>query len=185
MARTRKPFLVLLGVFFAMFAALQLVRPERTNPPVDPSMRLDAQLTVPREVAAILERSCRDCHTNETRWPWYSQVAPPSLLLAHDVREGRDELNFSEWGDYDAETADEQLEEICEMVTDGEMPLRPYTWLHPDARLSAADVSRLCEWTEQARRELASRPAPDDSSEVSDEGAGGPGDGGADQLEDR
>ena len=140
--RPGKPLRVLFVVLVAMFAALQLVRPERTNPPVDSSSRIDAHVSVPADVAAILERSCRDCHSNETRWPWYSHVAPVSLLLAYDVREGRDEMNFSEWGDYDAETADEMLEEICKMVTDGEMPLMPYTWLHPDARLSRADVAR-------------------------------------------
>ena len=155
MRRPGRPLLVLLLVLVVFFLALQLVRPERTNPPVDPAMRIDAHLTVPPDVAAILGRSCRDCHTHETRWPWYSHVAPPSLLLAHDVREGRDELNFSEWGDYDEETASDQLEEICEQIRDGVMPLRPYTWLHPDAKLSAADVDRLCQWTEQARAEIA------------------------------
>lgn len=164
--RPRRPVLVLLGILIVMFAALQLVRPERTNPPVDPSSRIDAHVAVPPDVAAILERSCRDCHSNETRWPWYSHVAPVSLLLAYDVREGRDEMNISEWGDYDAETADEILEEICEMVTDGEMPLRPYTWLHPGAKLSDGDVERLCEWSKQARAALK-------ASEVSDDGSGG------------
>lgn len=163
--RPGKPLLVLFAVLVAMFAALQLVRPERTNPPVDPSSRIEAHVMVPAEVAAILERSCRDCHSNETRWPWYSHVAPVSLLLARDVREGRDEMNFSEWGDYDAETTDEILEEICEMVTDGEMPLMPYTWLHPEARLSSGDVERLCEWSKQARAALK-------ASEVSHDGAG-------------
>jgi Haem-binding domain len=111
-------------------------------------------LTVPREVATILDRSCRDCHTNETRWPWYSHVAPASLLLSHDVREGRDLLNFSEWSDYDTETADEQLTEICKEVREGEMSLRPHTWLHPEAKLSSRDVEVLCAWTEKARAEV-------------------------------
>jgi hypothetical protein len=155
MPRPRRPLIVLLLVIVVMFGLLQLVRPERTNPPVDPAMRLDAHLTVPADVAAILDRSCRDCHTNETRWPWYSHVAPPSLLLSRDVRTGRDELNLSEWGNYDEEIASEQLEEICTQVKEGVMPLRPYTWLHPDSRLSSADVTRLCRWTEEALAEVA------------------------------
>jgi hypothetical protein len=152
--RWRKPLLVLSGVVFGFFVLLQAVRPERTNPPVDPANTLESHVTVPQDVAAILERSCRDCHTHETRWPWYSQIAPTSMLLARDVREARDELNFSEWGDYDAETADEQLHEMCEEVREGVMPLRPYTWLHPEAKLSPADVEVLCAWTEKARAEV-------------------------------
>ena len=158
----RKPLLVLLAIVAAMFAALQLIRPERTNPPVDPSMRIDAHVTVPPDVAAILDRSCRDCHTHETRWPWYSHVAPPSLLLSRDVREGRDELNLSEWGEYDEETSDGQLEEICTQVREGNMPLLPYTWMHPASKLSVADVTRLCDWTERARAEVAARAQADE-----------------------
>jgi hypothetical protein len=157
--RRRSPLLVLLVVVLGMFAALQLIRPDRTNPPVDPALRIDAHVTVPADIGAILDRACRDCHTNQTRWPWYSHVAPPSLLLAHDVREGRDELNFSEWGDYDEETASEQLEDICDQVRQRQMPLRPYTWMHPEARLSDDDVQRLCAWTDRARGEVAARAA--------------------------
>jgi hypothetical protein len=153
----RRPLLVLLVVVLGFFVLLQAVRPERTNPPVDPANKLDAHLTVPPDVAAILNRSCRDCHTNDTRWPWYSHVAPASLLLSHDVREGRDEMNLSEWADYDAETMDEQLAEICQQVRDGAMPLRPYTWLHREASLSSRDVELLCAWTEQARAEVKAR----------------------------
>jgi hypothetical protein len=153
----RRPLLVLIAVLFGFFVLLQAVRPERTNPPVDPANKLDAQVSVPPQVAAILDRSCRDCHTHETRWPWYSQIAPASLLLARDVREARDEMNFSEWGDYDAETADEQLHEICEQVREGAMPLGPYTWLHPAAKLSPRDVEVLCAWTETARAEVKAR----------------------------
>jgi hypothetical protein len=158
----RRPLYVLAAVVAGVFVVLQLVRPERTNPPVDPSMRLDAHVTVPADVGDILDRSCRDCHTNETRWPWYSHVAPPSLLLARDVREGRDELNLSEWGDYDGETAVEQLDEMCTQVREGSMPLLPYTWMHRAARLSPEDVTRLCEWTKRAREEVASRAEADE-----------------------
>ena len=154
-----------------MFTAIQLFPPERTNPPVDRARTLQARMPVPADIGAILERSCRDCHSNETRWPWYSRVAPASWLLAYDVRTARDEMNFSEWGDYDAEDASHLLEEACEMVREGEMPLYPYTWLHPGATLSAADVDRLCEWTEAARQEIASRaPAEDDDGHTHDAG---------------
>lgn len=148
---------IALGTAGIVLVGAQMVRPERTNPPTDPSRTLAAKHAVPETVAQILDRACRDCHSNATRWPWYSHVAPASLLLAHDVREGRDEMNLSEWADYDAETMDEQLTEICKQVRDGAMPLRPYTWLHREASLSSRDVELLCAWTEQARAEVKAR----------------------------
>jgi hypothetical protein len=145
---------VLVVVVSGLFVVMQFIRPERSNPPVDPARTLEARLAVPADVAGILERSCQDCHTHKTRWPWYSRFAPGSWLLARDVNEARDELNLSEWDSYDEETAAEQLEAMCEETKEGEMPLRPYTWLHPGARLSSADVEQLCAWTERARREI-------------------------------
>jgi heme-binding protein len=129
----------------------QLIRPARTNPRVDPAERVDAHLTVPSDVQAILDRSCRDCHTNETRWPGYSAIAPVSWYVAHDVHEGREHLNFSEWGRYDEKKARHTLEELCEEVRDGEMPVAAYTWLHPAAKLAPGDVTRLCEWSDTER----------------------------------
>jgi Haem-binding domain len=129
----------------------QFVRPDRTNPSIDPARRVDAHLTVPADVQAILDRSCRDCHTNETRWPAYSAVAPVSWYIAHDVHEGREHMNFSEWGGYDRDDAQHKLEELCEEVREGHMPVKPYTWMHPGARLAPADVDRLCKWTDTER----------------------------------
>ncbi|HEX7070773.1 MAG TPA: heme-binding domain-containing protein [Rhodothermales bacterium] len=155
MASLRRVALRGAGILLLIIVALQFVRPERTNPPVDPAERLQAHVQVPADVQAILDRSCRDCHTNETRWPWYSAVAPMSFLLVHDVTEGRDELNFSEWGQYDGETMGEQLDHICTEVREGEMPMKTYTLVHSEARLSAQDVDRLCQWTKQAGATVA------------------------------
>ena len=138
----------------ALAVLAQFWRPDHTNPTTDPSQTLAAQLPVPRDVQTILDRSCRDCHSHDTRWPWYSHVAPASWLLARDVASGRDELNFSEWGQYDPETAGEQLEAICSQVRDRAMPLPPYRLLHSEARLTAHDVETLCRWTEAARAAL-------------------------------
>ena len=140
--------LVAAGVFAA---AAQLIRPDRTNPPVNAAQRVDAHLAVPADVQAIFDRSCRDCHSHDTRWPAYSQVAPISWLVAHDVNEGREEMNLSDWGRYDRDEAREKLKDICKEVRGGHMPVRSYTWMHPGAKLSSAEVERLCAWTEQQR----------------------------------
>lgn len=120
----------------------QLVRPERSNPPVG------ATLDAPEEVLAILRRSCFDCHSNETAWPWYSAVAPASWLVAHDVEEGRKHLNFSTWGARDAEGRRDMAEEIVEEVGEGEMPLWQYLLLHGDAELDARELGTLRKWAE-------------------------------------
>jgi hypothetical protein len=131
----------------AILVVIQAARPARTNPASDPNQHIQAVLPVHPEVAATLSRSCNDCHSNNTVWPWYSNVAPVSWLLVSDVNEGRNELNFSAWGAYDREKQHKLLGKICEEVKDGEMPGTPYTLMHPNARLSNADQGKLCAWT--------------------------------------
>ena len=126
---------------------IQAVRPARTNPPVVPSQTIYAQMHVPADVRAILERSCRDCHSNETRWPWYSNVAPVSWLVVDDVNHGRSHLNFSEWAGYDEERSRELLGDIAKEVKMGEMPLRSYLMMHGDAKLGE-DAGKLISWGE-------------------------------------
>ena len=140
-----------------LFAGLQFVRPARTNPPVDPSQTMQARVQMPPEVAAIVDRSCQDCHSNATRWPWYSNVAPFSWLLVDHVNEGRQHLNLSEWGRLDTRRAGKKLEEICDEVKDGAMPIDSYTWIHRSARLSAQDVGTLCNWATAERTRMGQR----------------------------
>jgi len=120
--------------------ALQLVPIDRENPPVT------GAIDAPAEVVAILERACYDCHSNKTTWPWYSHVAPVSFLVADDVEEAREHLNFSEWDKLPADKRAHAIEEIWEEVKDDEMPLWFYTPLHPDAKLSDADRETLHVW---------------------------------------
>ncbi len=136
---------------------LQFVRPARTNPQVDPSQTIHARQQVTPQVAAILDRSCQDCHSNSSRWPWYSNVAPVSWFVIDHVNHGRSHLNLSEWGLLDNRKASKKLEEICEEVQDGEMPLESYTYIHWSAKLSPEDVKTLCEWTAAERSRIAER----------------------------
>lgn len=140
-----------------LFVGLQFVRPARTNPPVDPSQTIEARVQVPPHVASILNRSCKDCHSNATRWPWYSNVAPFSWLLIDHVNEGRDNLNLSEWGRLDNRRADDKLEEICDEVKIGAMPIGSYTWIHRKAILSQEDVKTLCDWANAERARMGQR----------------------------
>lgn len=152
MSLTRK---VAVGVVI-LAAAIQLYRPDRTNPESDPALAFGAGGQVPADVNAIVTRACADCHSNQTRWPWYSHVAPASWMLASHVRDGRAHLNFSEWGAYDVKRQTHMLEEICEVVESGDMPLGGYVLLHGDARLSASDVRSLCDWAKREAEGLTS-----------------------------
>lgn len=142
-------------ILIVLAGVIQFARPDRTNPGSDPSEHVQAVLPVHPEVAAVLSRSCNDCHSNTTVWPWYSNVAPASWLVASDVQEGRRELNFSSWRTYDGEKQQELLGEICKQVTSGEMPGRTYVLAHPAARLTQAERENVCAWTKSIARTMA------------------------------
>ena len=133
-----------------LLVLMQAVRPDRTNPASNPGEHIQAVLPVHPQVAATFSRACNDCHSNNTVWPWYSNVAPASWLVASDVNEGRQELNFSRWGAYKAERQQKLLGEICKEVVEGEMPGAAYSFAHPQARLSNADREAICTWTRTA-----------------------------------
>ena len=126
--------------------AAQIVRPPRTNPPEQPGHSIHAVSPVTPEVAGILNRSCNDCHSNSTVWPWYSQVAPASWLVALDVHRGRKAMNLSEWTSYPPKQQRELLHDVCEEAAKGEMPEAQYVAIHRKAKLSFADRQLLCNW---------------------------------------
>lgn len=142
-----------------LFLLAQFIRPTLANPPVDEKNTLYAAEPVPANVRAILERSCTDCHTSSTSWPWYSRITPVSWWLADHVKDGRKELNFSEWGGYTPRRRARKLEEICDQVKEHEMPIKSYLPLHPKAKLSDADRTALCQWSSAFRaRIIAEHP---------------------------
>jgi len=129
----KKILLIMLGVFTAGFLLIQLIPYGlgHTNPPVIAEPPWDSPQT-----RASFMQVCGDCHSNETIWPWYSHVAPVSWLIQHDVEEGREYLNVSEWGMREFEA-----EEAAEVYKEGEMPPLQYYPTHPEARLPAAERS--------------------------------------------
>jgi hypothetical protein len=126
-----------------ILVALQFVPVEKTNPPAK------GQLAAPPEVQALLHRACYDCHSHETVWPWYSNVAPASLLIASDVKEGRRKVNFSTWDQYDEQRKARKLKEIAKEVAKGDMPLFYYLPLHAGSKLTAAEREMIVKWAKQ------------------------------------
>ncbi len=130
---------IALGLLAVLLVA-QFVPVSRENPPVEEAV------SAPPAVREVLERACYDCHSHETKWPWYAYVAPVSWLIADDVEHAREHVNFSTWNRYDPEERAEKLEELSEEVEEGEMPLWYYLPLHPKARLSDGDKEILLAW---------------------------------------
>lgn len=134
--------------------AAQLVRPNRVNPPTDPSRTLRTSPGIDRRLVAVLDRGCRDCHSNDTVWPSLSGVAPLSWLMASGVAKGRQAVNFSEWGAYSPDVQRLLLSASCDDVSSGKMP-GIYTVVRPETKLSPNDVETICTAARQAQAQMA------------------------------
>ena len=142
------------AICIVAFAAAQLVRPEHANPPIDPSRTIQARMGATSELAVVLDRSCRDCHSNDTAWRWYTQIAPLSWLMARGVAEGREAVNFSEWGSYPSDVQAMLLSMSCRDATSGKMP-GPYTLVRPETKLSPQNIETICAAARQAEASAA------------------------------
>ena len=134
----------LLIATLAVLVLAQLIPVDRVDPPVE------TEVPAPDDVRRVLVTSCYDCHSHETRRPWYAWVAPVSWLVAYDIQDARGHLNFSTWNRYTPEERAEKLEEVWEEVEEGEMPLWRYLPLHPDAQLDDRSRELIREWSEQS-----------------------------------
>ena len=114
----------------------------------DASSSLIVRTPVPAPVMSLLRRACFDCHSDETRWPWYAALPIASHLIERDVTEGRRQLNLSRWMQYNPFDRADMLDKICQRISSGAMPPWQYRLMHSDARLSRTDIRALCEWTQ-------------------------------------
>jgi hypothetical protein len=149
----------ILLALLVVFVIIQFIRPERNEGQADTPQDITHYVQVPGNVMNTLKASCYDCHSNRTNYPWYANVNPVGWWLNHHIEEGKDELNFSDFAQYDKKTMDHKLEELAEEVEEGHMPIPAYTFLHTDARLTEQQVNQLVEWvkTERQRFGLAER----------------------------
>ena len=130
----------LLGLVLSAALGIQLIPVEHTNPPVK------SDLSAPPEIKAVLKRSCYACHSNETLWPWYGQVAPIAWLFNAEVLEARSEMNFSTWKSYRLGERSDYFEELIEQVETGEMPPWQFRLIDPVSRLSPGEIEMLSAW---------------------------------------
>lgn len=130
----------------AIIIAIQFIPVDRSNPPIQ------SDIQAPSSVSDILRRSCYDCHSHETHWPWYSRIAPISWFLAHHIHEGREKLNFSQWNELSTRKQSETIHEIWEETSKGHMPLRSYLIMHPKAKLTEEELTLIRTWSESPRK---------------------------------
>lgn len=134
---------------------IQFIRPARNEAAAIAANDISKFYHVPANVQNILQRACNDCHTNNTIYPWYTNIQPVGWWMQDHVNEGKRELNFSEFGTYAPKKQDHKMEEVIEMVEHNEMPLDSYTWMHGDAKLSTEEKTALIAWAKQIRTEIA------------------------------
>ncbi|PHR28160.1 MAG: cytochrome C [Fluviicola sp.] len=148
MAKGKRKSIVkyILIVLLVVFGIMQFFTINKTNPKVEEAKDLIAITTPPADIEKMIRTACYDCHSFETKYPWYSNVAPVSWFLGDHIEEGREHLNFSVWGTYDEDKANHKLHECEEEVEHKEMPLDSYTWTHGDAKLSDDQREKLAEW---------------------------------------
>lgn len=144
--------------FLLLFLVIQVFRPSLNTGNATGPNDITKAVAVPPDVARILEKSCYDCHSNHTTYPWYDRVAPVSWWVANHIKEGKHELNFTEFATYSPKKQGKKLEEIRETVESGEMPLKSYLITHGDARLSDSEKSKLVTWAQQAEGAVGAQP---------------------------
>lgn len=140
-----------------IIVALQFIRPERNISDVPSANDIRVHYPLPANVESILKRACYDCHSNNTAYPWYSNIQPFGLWLQNHVNEGKAELNFSEFATYSPKKADHKLEETIEMIEEKEMPLESYTWIHKNAVLSAEEIQIVKDWANGLRATIQAK----------------------------
>ncbi len=144
-------------ILVALFAAFVIIQFIPANLPVVVKKNKDdliATANVPADIAQKLKTSCYDCHSNETNYPWYSYVAPVSFLVSRDTREGRRKLNFSIWNNLSKVKKAKYLDNINDEVTEGEMPMEIYTYLHSGSKLSEKDREAIAAWADNYAESL-------------------------------
>ncbi len=125
---------------------LQFIRPAKNNSAVDAAKQITAVAAVPENVNVILKKACNDCHSNNTIYPWYSNVQPVYSWLNNHIKEGKREINFDEFATYRLRRQYHKMEDLIEQIKENEMPLSSYTWIHKDAVLTEAEKATLTGW---------------------------------------
>jgi hypothetical protein len=150
-----KKILKIVVIVLAMaFVVIQFFRIDKTAPAIKPEETLEAAVSVPPDISLILGRSCADCHSNTTVYPWYVNIQPVAWFMKDHIDDGRRHLNFSVFNTYAPKKKAKKLEEICEQVESAEMPIPSYLWIHWDAALKDTEARALCDWAKEEKAKI-------------------------------
>jgi len=150
MSKTKKILIALLAVLII----IQLFRPEKNQSAAESPNDIFAHYQATENTKQLIHTACYDCHSNNTVYPWYAEIQPVAWWLADHVNEGKSELNFSEFASYTPKKGDHKMEEFVEKIKEGEMPLKSYTLIHGNARLSDVQRTELSKWAEEVRAQI-------------------------------
>jgi hypothetical protein len=151
MSRTKKILLAIL----LLFTAVQFIRPARNRSDAVQTADMITNFSVPENVAGSLRTSCYDCHSNNTRYPWYANIQPVAWFLANHIKDGKEELNFNEFTTYSKRRQLSKLKSVQNSIKDGSMPLSSYTLMHSDAKLSEESKASIIQWTAKVMDSLS------------------------------
>ncbi len=145
----KKFFKIILILALVALVVIQFIRPDKNEAGYEGVEYFENETKLTPKMAALLRANCYDCHSNQTNYPWYAEIAPVNYWLADHVKDGKKHFNVSAWKKYSIKKKDHKLEELLEMVEEGEMPLDSYTWLH--GNLSEEDTKLILQWATIAR----------------------------------
>lgn len=144
----------ILIALFVVFIIIQFIKPAKNQSVAQTPNDIFANFEATESAKQLIQTSCYDCHSNNTVYPWYSEIQPVAWWLADHVNEGKSKLNFSEFASYKPKKADHKLEEVIEMIREGEMPLKSYSLVHGDAKLSESQKTSIISWAEKLRGQI-------------------------------
>ncbi|MEO7210292.1 MAG: heme-binding domain-containing protein [Chitinophagaceae bacterium] len=161
MKKSKKIIQTILIILLIAFIVIQFFRPEKNISTTISASDITKVYPVPENVQQILTRSCYDCHSNNTHYPWYAEVQPSAWYLANHIKDGKDEINFNEFGTYRIARQNKKMKECIKQIKDGDMPIEAYTLIHRDAKLSDADKQTVISWCESIQKTLQEKYPPD------------------------
>lgn len=147
----------ILIALLVVLVVMQVIRPKRNLSASPSSNDISMHYTVPADVQLVLQKACNDCHSNNTEYPWYTNIQPVGWWMQHHVDEGMAELNFSEFAAYKPKRQAHKMEEVAEMIEGNEMPLESYTLIHKNAELTPAEKTAMVNWAKGLQREIETK----------------------------
>ena len=150
-------FKKILLTLLIIFVLIQFIHPAKNKSTADQPYSIAKAHNIPADVQAVLDKACMDCHSNNTRYPWYSKIQPVDWWLTNHINDGKKGLNFDEFTNKSLRFQYNRLGDVIDLVKKNEMPLNSYTWIHKDAILTDAEKNSLINWSEAIRNEMKAK----------------------------